>query len=188
MEQFWIFGYGSLMWRPGFRHVRQEPAVIEGYHRRLCVYSFVHRGTPENPGLVLGLDEGGTCHGVAFEIDPQDWQDTLDYLRAREQVTSVYVEMKDKIRLSSTGQAVEAVTYIVDRRHRQYAGALPEEDLLKHVTDGYGVSGPCIEYVLNTAAHLRTMNIQDPVLENLARKLADQAATSRIVAAGPEDF
>ena len=176
MQQFWIFGYGSLMWRPGFDFIRSEPAVVRGYHRRLCVYSFVHRGTPEQPGLVLGLDRGGSCHGMGFEIAPGKWEDTLNYLRAREQVTMVYVEKRKTISLLSNGQQVEAVTYVVDRKHRQYTGHLDDADLAIHVRRGQGVSGHCIDYVMNTVSHLREMKIRDDTLERLAQRLGDQAA------------
>jgi glutathione-specific gamma-glutamylcyclotransferase len=178
MERFWIFGYGSLMWRPGFEYIRQEPALIHGYHRRLCVYSHVHRGTPEKPGLVLGLDRGGSCHGVAFEIRPEAWDDTVAYLRAREQVTSVYVERSQTVRLISGGAKVEALTYVTDREHRQYAGRLHEASLLTHILQGEGVSGHCRDYVLNTLRHLREMKISDPALERLAPALVDQAASN----------
>ena len=133
MKQFWIFGYGSLMWRPGFEYSRREPALIRGYHRRLCVYSHVHRGTPERPGLVLGLDRGGSCHGVAFMIEPLGWSAALSYLREREQVTKVYAERCTTIELLASHERVEAVTYVVDRKHQQYAGVLPLESLLAHV-------------------------------------------------------
>lgn len=177
MEQFWIFGYGSLMWRPGFPFVRSEPARVHGYHRSLCVYSYVHRGTPEQPGLVLGLDRGGSCHGMAFEVKPEQWDETIAYLRAREQVTSVYVERRKNITLIGSRQTVEAVTYVVDRAHRQYAGVLDDDALIRHVREGQGVSGHCIDYVLNTLAHLRDMEIHDPALERLAERLFSQAAS-----------
>lgn len=178
MEQFWIFGYGSLMWRPGFDFLRSEAARIHGYHRSLCVYSYVHRGTPEQPGLVLGLDRGGSCHGVAFEVAAERWQDTIAYLRAREQVTSVYLERHKTITLVDSGRTVGAVTYVVDRAHRQYAGVLNDETLERHVRLGQGVSGHCTDYVINTLAHLREMKIHDPALERLARRLGAQAASS----------
>lgn len=177
MEQFWIFGYGSLMWRPGFDYLRSEPALVHGYHRSLCVYSFVHRGTPEEPGLVLGLDRGGSCHGMAFQVAPEKWEDTIAYLRAREQVTSVYIEKQKSIRLIGSGRTAEAITYVVDRAHRQYAGVLSEEKLLAHVRRGQGVSGRCTDYLINTLAHLREMKIHDPRLERLAAGLAPQAAS-----------
>ncbi len=177
MEQFWIFGYGSLMWRPGFDFVRSEPALVHGHHRRLCVYSHVHRGTPEQPGLVLGLDRGGSCHGMAFEVAVEKWEETIAYLRAREQVTSVYLEQRKPVRLLKSGTVVEATTYVVDRTHRQYSGVLSDAALLEHVARGRGVSGACVDYVLNTLAHLREMKINDPTLERLAGKLAPQAAS-----------
>lgn len=178
MEQFWIFGYGSLMWRPGFDFLRSEPALIHGYHRSLCVYSFVHRGSPEDPGLVLGLDRGGSCHGMAFQIAPERWEDTIAYLRAREQVTSVYVEKRKSMRLLATGSTAQSTTYVVDRTHRQYAGVLDEDELVKHVMRGRGVSGHCLDYVMSTVDHLRLMKIHDPALERLAGRLSPQAARS----------
>jgi cation transport protein ChaC len=177
MKQFWIFGYGSLMWRPGFEFSRKEPALIRGYHRRLCVYSHVHRGTPERPGLVLGLDRGGSCRGVAFMVEPHGWSATLDYLRRREQVTSVYFERRMVIELTATGEKAEAVTYVVDRKHKQYAGVLPLGPLIEYVRQGQGVSGHCTEYVRNTLQHLREMKIGDSTLEAVAAKLQDQAAS-----------
>lgn len=177
MEQFWIFGYGSLMWRPGFTYLRSEPALVHGYHRSLCVYSFVHRGTPEEPGLVLGLDRGGSCHGMAFEIAPERWDETIAYLRAREQVTSVYVEKRKAVKLLDSGMTAEATTYVVDRTHTQYAGVLSDDALVKHVTGGCGQSGHCIDYVLSTVNHLRDMKIHDPMLERLAKRLSHQAAS-----------
>ena len=165
------------MWRPGFAFLRSEPARIHGYHRSLCVYSHVHRGTPEQPGLVLGLDRGGSCHGMAFEIAPERWDETIDYLRAREQVTSVYLEKRKTLTLLDSRCRVEAVTYVVDRDHRQYAGVLNDDELESHVRLGQGVSGPCIDYVMSTLAHLREMKIHDPALERLARRFAPQAAS-----------
>ena len=178
MDQFWIFGYGSLMWRPGFAYIRSEPALIHGYHRKLCVYSFVHRGTPDEPGLVLGLDKGGSCHGQAFQIAPERWDDTIAYLREREQVTSVYVERRVTARLLRDGSAVEATTYIANRTHEQYAGQLPDDALVEHVLRGRGISGHCIDYVLSTLEHLRDMKIHDPTLERLAGSLRYAASRS----------
>jgi cation transport protein ChaC len=178
MQQFWIFGYGSLMWRPGFDFIRSEPALVRGYHRRLCVYSYVHRGTPEQPGLVLGLDRGGSCHGMGFEIESAKWEETLAYLRAREQVTMVYLERTANIQLLGSKKSVEAITYVVDRKHRQYTGHLPDEALVDHIRRGRGMSGQCIDYVMSTVNHLRDMKIKDETLERLAASLDGQAATS----------
>lgn len=179
MQQFWIFGYGSLMWRPGFQYIACEPAVLRGYRRRLCVYSFVHRGTPEQPGLVLGLDRGGSCTGMAFRIDPDAWHDTIAYLRAREQVTMVYREEQKNIRLTDSRRTEVATTYVVDRKHQQYAGHLPISELLTHVKKGEGQSGHCIEYVTNTVDHLRQMKIHDATLETLMKQLKLQAGSAK---------
>src|SRR5208282_4138064 len=126
----WVFGYGSLMWRPGFDFLERAPARLIGLHRALCVYSFVHRGTPERPGLVLGLDRGGTCRGVAFRVAPRSRAATITYLRAREQVTSVYRETMRRVWLKgdagrpTSSLQVSALCYVVDRSHVQYAGRL----------------------------------------------------------------
>ena len=123
--ELWVFGYGSLMWRPGFAFIEQAPAALIGAHRSLCIYSFHHRGTPESPGLVLGLDEGGACRGVAFRVAPERRDATLAYLREREQVTDVYVEaIRPVSLLDGSGRELEALCYIVDRGHPQYAGRL----------------------------------------------------------------
>src|ERR1700694_903426 len=115
-EDLWVFGYGSLMWRPGFAFLERLPARMVGLHRSLCVYSFVHRGTPERPGLVLGLDRGGACRGIAFRVAAKKRAATLAYLRAREQVTHVYLETSRGVTLiGKPERRVEAATYVVDR-------------------------------------------------------------------------
>src|SRR5512138_3368054 len=114
--EHWVFGYGSLMWRPGFDFVECQPARIAGLHRALCVYSFVHRGTPEKPGLVLGLDRGGACRGIAYRVASSARAETIAYLRAREQVTMVYREAFWPVLLDNGGRA-RALVYVVDRSH-----------------------------------------------------------------------
>tara|TARA_R110002020_G_scaffold121810_3_gene276812 strand:+ start:3653 stop:4228 length:576 start_codon:yes stop_codon:yes gene_type:complete len=170
MDDFWVFGYGSLMWRPGFEHEETRQARLFGFHRALCVRSFVHRGTPERPGLVLGLDRGGSCHGVAFRVRPENREAVTAYLRERELVTRVYVETLRRVRLA-TGDDVRAMTYVVDRSHHQYAGALSLDDALLGVQGARGQSGPNEEYVLNTVDHLKVLGLRDPHLEAIAHRL-----------------
>lgn len=172
MTQFWVFGYGSLMWNPGFAHVAAEPALIHGYHRALCVLSHIYRGTPDAPGLVLGLDRGGSCHGVAFRVDEADWPAALAYLRAREQVTMVYVETSVSAQLLRTGETVTALTYAVDRKHQQYARHLSEDQLVAMVSGGVGKAGSCRDYVMSTADHLRSLNIEDKHLKKIVAALS----------------
>lgn len=171
MNQRWVFGYGSLMWNPGFDNISTAHARINGYHRSLCVYSLHHRGTRQSPGLVLGLDHGGSCTGVAFQIDDAKWQDTLAYLRAREQISMVYREISHPIEILETGRLVEAVAYVADTTHDQYAGKLSHDELIKHVMQGTGDYGRCRDYVANTLSHLRGMGIRDETLEAIGAEL-----------------
>ena len=172
MTEFWVFGYGSLMWKPEFSHIDACPARLHGAHRQLCVYSYVHRGTAEVPGLVMGLDKGGACRGAAYRVAPENWDDTVAYLRAREQVTMVYRESYVRLRLlKPEPRDVTALCYMVDREHEQYAGNLSIEDQLKYVRQGVGRSGANPEYVQKTVAHMREVGIRDAKLEELVRQL-----------------
>ncbi|MFD1986339.1 gamma-glutamylcyclotransferase [Mesorhizobium newzealandense] len=170
MGDFWVFGYGSLIWRPGFAHVETQRARLHGYRRSLCVYSFVHRGTRERPGLVLGLDRGGSCVGLAFRVPGELRDEVLSYLRERELVTNVYLERTLKVRLDGGG-TVEAVAYIVDRQHEQYAGALDAADAAAVVRGAVGQSGNNEDYVLSTLEHLKALGICDHWLEEVAKRI-----------------
>jgi len=175
----WVFGYGSLMWRPGFDFIEKRPAKLIGAHRALCVYSHVHRGTPERPGLVLGLDRGGACRGIAFRIAKENREAVARYLREREQVTSVYREaVRPVLLLQGAEDRSRALCYLVDRSHAQYAGALPRERLLELVAQGNGRSGPNPDYVLATVKELETLGIRDATLEWLAARLKSGTARS----------
>ncbi|MBT9370799.1 gamma-glutamylcyclotransferase [Rhizobium sp. CSW-27] len=171
MDEFWVFGYGSLMWNPGFDYEMRLGARAHGYRRSLCVRSFVHRGTPERPGLVLGLDRGGSCRGVAFRVAEAKREAVLDYLRQRELVTHVYLERHLPLLLED-GRQVKAVGYVVDRGHPQYAGALEVEEAARIVHVSRGQSGPNHAYVANTVAHLKDMGIRDHWLEGVAACVA----------------
>ncbi len=163
MTNPWVFGYGSLIWNPGFAFLQSEKALLRGAHRSLSIYSHRHRGTPETPGLVFGLSRGGSCLGVAFEVDAKIWPEVFVYLQEREQDRGVYREAWRKVTLAS-GRRVEALTYLVDERHPQFAGHLDIAEQVRLVTSGTGQSGRNIEYVRNTARHLQALGIQDAVL------------------------
>ena len=174
MAELWVFAYGSLMWRPGFAFSERANAALIGAHRSLCIYSFHHRGTAERPGLVLGLDEGGACRGVAFRVAAEKRDETLAYLRAREQVTDVYLEaIKPVSLLDGLGRDCEAVCYVADRGHPQYAGRLSIEAQARLVRPASGQSGTNIEYVLNTVRHLEEAGIHDVELTALAKRLTE---------------
>jgi glutathione-specific gamma-glutamylcyclotransferase len=171
-EDLWVFGYGSLIWRPGFVFVERVPARLYGLHRALCVFSFVHRGTPERPGLVLGLDTGGTCRGVGYRVNAGQRAQTIAYLRAREQVTSVYRETTRSIALSTIPERrVTALVYVVDHSHPQYAGRLDFATQLRHIRQGRGQSGPNRDYVLATVKALEALGYRDRELHLLAEQL-----------------
>ena len=168
MGDFWVFGYGSLMWRPGFAHTETCRARLHGFHRSLCVWSHIYRGTRERQGLVLGLDRGGSCVGLAFRVPSELREEVLAYLRDRELVTSVYLERMLPIRLEGGDSAV-AVAYVVDRGHEQYAGALEEAGAARIVSGAVGQAGPNEDYVLNTIEHLKALGIRDHWLEEVGR-------------------
>ncbi len=187
-DHFWVFGYGSLMWRPGFDHVEAFPARMGGVHRAPCIYSWVHRGTQTNPGIVLGLDRGGMCSGLAFKVRETDRNTVIAYLRGRELVTNVYKEtvlpaqLHDPVGAGSTGGAgrvVACVTYVVDPYHEQYAGTLELDALVAIIARAEGQSGKNDAYFLDTTRQLRDMGIEDEMMEAIAKKL--EAASARPV-------
>jgi len=178
MSDFWVFGYGSLMWRPGFEYVAVTPARLGGVHRALCIYSWVHRGTRAHPGLVLGLDRGGSCRGIAYRVAGEKRESVMAYLRERELVTDVYREVRRPMALlDGSTQIVEAVTYVADRGHEQYAGRLPRERLLEIVATAEGRSGRNDEYIINTARHLREAGARDEILDWLAAELGGEGGS-----------
>ncbi len=166
----WVFGYGSLIWRPGFAYLHAAEALLPGAHRALCIYSFRHRGTPDRPGLVFGLVRGGSCRGMAFAVPAEGWDEVHAYLAERELDRGVYRESMRPVRLAS-GETVPALAFLVDEAHPQYAGRLDVAEQARLVRDGIGESGPNPEYVLQTVAHLRRMGIRDRYLEELAELL-----------------
>lgn len=171
-DDLWVFAYGSLMWRPGFDFIERVPARMIGAHRALCVYSFIHRGTPEQPGLVLGLDRGGTCRGIAYRVTASERARTIAYLREREQITMVYRECLRPVWLHSDPERqVAALCYVVDRRHPQYAGRLSLAEQLHHVRQGHGRSGPNRDYLVSTVKELEALGFRDANLHLLAERL-----------------
>ena len=172
--EFWVFGYGSLLWKQGFPFAEAQPARLEGYHRALCIHSWRHRGTERRPGLVLGLEGGGACDGTAFRVDEPHRASTVAYLRERELVTNVYLERVLPVRLSRLGRTVRCLTYVVDPTHPQYASGMSVEEKVERILGARGMGGPNDEYVLNTVAKLREAGIRDERLEEVARRLREE--------------
>ena len=171
-SELWVFGYGSLMWRPGFDYLERVAARLIGLHRALCVLSYVHRGTPERPGLVLGLDHGGMCRGIAYRVAAPARAKTIAYLRGREQVTSVYREAIRRIELEDgSRRQLGALCYLVDRGHVQYAGRLSLAERVHYVRQGHGQSGLNRDYVLDAVRALEALGYRETDLHLLAEQL-----------------
>ena len=165
----WIFGYGSLMWDPRFPYTEVQPALLRGYHRALCIYSRVHRGTLKHPGLVVGLDRGGSCRGRALRVEGSQARSVIGYLDERELVAYAYKRVKATIELPS--RSVTAFTYFADRKHSQYAGDLGVERCVEMVAQGVGLSGTCYAYLEHTIRHLRELGIEDALLNEILARL-----------------
>jgi glutathione-specific gamma-glutamylcyclotransferase len=165
-----IFAYGSLIWRPGFTYLQKEKAIVQGYHRSLCIYSHVHRGTPERPGLVMGLDVGGECEGVVYYVAQEDFAATHAYLQAREMINGVYEEKWLEVQCAS-GQRCHALVYCVVQNHPQYTGQLSLDKKLSLIKDSKGQSGHNPDYVQNTHQALCELGIKDEELAALCARL-----------------
>jgi cation transport protein ChaC len=166
----WVFGYGSLMWNPGFVYSARRKARLVGWSRRLCIWSHHYRGTPERPGLVFGLDRGGECHGVAFCVEPAARTETLAYLRKRELISNVYDELEAPAVLES-GESVEVLAYVANAEHPQYAGRLEPMMTLEIVKGAAGLAGRNDDYVRNTHSELIRLDIPDAELDWLTERL-----------------
>ncbi len=172
----WVFAYGSLMWNPGFTAPETQAARLHGWHRAFCIYSEHYRGTPKKPGLILGLLPGGSCRGLAHRLPRKNYDAVRRYLWTREiDNDGVYQETIRPIHLAD-GRTVPALVYLADRAHRQFAGKLPAARAIKLMRQGRGVTGTTLEYVHNTAAHLRDLGIRDAALEKLALRAATRGA------------
>ena len=168
-EDFWVFGYGSLMWHPGFPHVEVRVAVLHGYHRRFCIYSHRYRGTPDCPGLVLGLDRGGSCRGLVYRVPAAEAAAELDYLHEREMVTGVYHPLW--LNPETEAGSVKAAAFVVDRAHPQYTGRLSVERTAELIVQGRGQRGACVEYLENTVRHLEGLGLGAGSLKTLLRHI-----------------
>ncbi len=168
----WVFGYGSLLWNPGFPVARSERATLNGYARSFCMSSIHHRGTEDHPGLVLALDEQADAHckGLALAVEAGHEERTLHELRERELISSAYVEKMLDVHLDS-GEVVTAVTYVIDADHVQYCGGMPLEEQAQIIAHAVGGRGPNTEYLYNTAEHLAEIDLRDPDLEWLAQRV-----------------
>jgi len=175
----WVFGYGSLLWNPGFEAAQTVTARLDGYHRSFCMLSIHHRGTEEQPGLVLALDSATQlgCTGLALQVKAAEEKDVLKMLRARELVSSAYLEQQVLLQ-AEDGRQIEALAYVIDPKHRQYC-AFPLETQAQMIVRSTGGRGPNRDYLFNTASHLAQLGIADKDMEWLVTRVQE------IIAADP---
>ena len=166
----WVFGYGSLMWRPGFDFVERQSARLHGRRRAFCIYSVHHRGTYARPGLVLGLAPGGTVRGAAYRVAEAAWDAVYAYLREREQPTETYFESSAFVRLPD-GRRVSALVFLSDVRHAQWAGDLDLEAQARLIAGAAGLSGRNIDYLRDLVSHLRDEGVADRTMERLLARV-----------------
>lgn len=168
-EDFRIFGYGSLMWEPGFDFLEARPARLHGWHRAFCMYSFRYRGTPERPGLVLGLDRGGSCRGIAFRVAAARAEEVIDYLWGREMLNGIYEPRLLSVHMA--GEKVGCHAFVADRGHEQYAGGLPMSEVERIIRVSVGERGANVDYLASTVRHLDEMGIENGPLHRLLERL-----------------
>jgi len=174
----WVFGYGSLVWNPFMRFLERRPGTVRGYHRSFCLWCRINRGTLELPGLVLGLERGGACRGSAFRIEGRLAEEELRILWRREMMLGSYVPRWLKV--TSQGETVTALTFVVNRAAPTYAGKLPEQEVVDILTRATGHYGSAVDYLLRTVEGLQHCGIRDARLERLRdMALARMAAAPR---------
>jgi cation transport protein ChaC len=170
-EDLWVFGYGSLMWRPGFPHRQFAPATLAGYHRSFCIFSHLWRGTPERPGLVLGLTPGGSCRGIAFRVIAEDRDEVLIYLHERELGSYAYQPVTLPVDLTDGGR-VRAYCFVADTSHPQYAGELPRDRAAAIIMEAEGRGGLNRDYLISTVRELDRHGYAEPELRALLVEVA----------------
>jgi cation transport protein ChaC len=179
-REHWVFGYGSLMWRPDFSYLERQTATLHGRRRTFCIYSVHHRGTPARRGLVLGLAPGGSVRGAAYRIADEDWRRVHAYLLVREQPTETYVESWVSVRLADR-RRVQALSFLSDKQHPQWAGVLSLERQAELIAGAEGLSGRNIDYLADLVEHLREEGVRDRTMETLLRmaRMKERASLER---------
>jgi glutathione-specific gamma-glutamylcyclotransferase len=172
-EDVWVFGYGSLIWNPAFHYVERVTATLPNYHRAFCLWTHLGRGTPECPGLTLGLKPGGKCQGVAFRIAAEAVETELDIVWRREMVTGAYCPTWVQLESAPDQIPIDALTFVMDPENDRYADYLSAADTAAAIAKAAGRLGTCREYLFNTVAHLQELGLPDPHLEALVLRVRE---------------
>jgi glutathione-specific gamma-glutamylcyclotransferase len=170
----WVFGYGSLIWNPAFHFTDRVVGTVYGFHRRFCLWTHLGRGCPERPGLVLGLERGGSCRGVAYHIAPDAALEELDIVWRREMLSDAYVPRWVAVRTPMA--TVRAITFTINHAHERYARDLSDAEAAAAIAGASGFLGACADYRINTVDHLAQLGIHDRPLERLRNRVLAQAA------------
>jgi cation transport protein ChaC len=173
-KDIWVFGYGSLIWNPAFHFTERRIGTVHGWHRRFCLWTTLGRGSPDCPGLMLGLDRGGSCRGVVLRIEPEHVESETDVLWRREMVSNAYVPTW--VRAATDKGEVAAIAFTINRAHERYAQKMSEEQAADIIARAAGRIGPCRDYLLNTVDHLDQLGIHDRAMRRLAGKVRRQLA------------
>jgi cation transport protein ChaC len=168
-QDLWIFGYGSLIWRPEFEFIEQRAALLTGYHRSLCLWSRINRGTPETPGLVFGLERTGTCQGMVFRIPSQSVEQTFNAVWKREMGTGAY--LPSWLNFETPQGSVTAMAFVIDPNGPAYVKQPTEDDLVDIICRAHGTYGSCFDYVTQTSESLKAAGICDEQLATLTERL-----------------
>lgn len=173
-ERVWVFGFGSLIWNPAFHYAERRTAHVHGFHRQFCLWAKAGRGSPERPGLMLAIERGGSCHGVAYRIAPESVRSELDVLWRREMLTGAYRPVWVAAR---TPQGIaHAITFAANRSHERYVRGLDVHETARLLDTGAGPLGTCCDYLFDTVEHLRALGIRDKRLEVLERHVRERRA------------
>lgn len=173
----WVFGYGSLMWNPAFHFVERRFGLIHGYHRRFCLWTELGRGEPGKPGLMLALDQGGSCRGVAFRIAKEAVEEELDIIWKREMMAGAY--RPKWLRVRGDDGDFHAITFVMNREYNHYTGPLSEAEIVHHLASAGGRLGTCREYLENTVEQLDILGVQDGTMHDLLRKVRAYASKAK---------
>lgn len=168
-EGLWVFGYGSLLWNPAFNFEKSEPAKLFGFHRKFCLQLSMGRGSPQNPGLMLALDHGGSCNGRAFFIPQNDVASETKILWMREMLSGAYKAKWCKMK--SANQTLSGLTFVINRNHARYITGLEIDKTIELLATGSGHLGSCRDYLENTIDHLDEINVRDHYLHLLRNRL-----------------
>jgi glutathione-specific gamma-glutamylcyclotransferase len=170
----WVFGYGSLIWNPAFHFTNRVIGRVHGFHRRFCLWAHLGRGRPERPGLMLGLERGGSCRGVAYRIAPDAALEELDIVWRREMIGGAYVPRW--VNVYTPRGTVRAITFTINHAHERYARDLSDEEAAAAIARASGFLGACADYLINTVDHLAELGIHDRPLERLRARMLEQRA------------